>query len=242
MPKMKYILLPETMQKGQPHKLSFFLAMEEYVARHVNEDECFFMWQVEPSVIFGRNQLIENEVNLDFCRKHDIQVYRRKSGGGCVYADSDNIMLSYVSAGDSVGLAFNRFIQMVLLVLRRMGVEAVGTQHNDVLINNRKVCGTACYHVDGKNIVHSTLLYDTNMNNMLQAITPSQEKLQSKGIQSVRQRITLLKDHVSLSLEEVKTLIRETICTGELVLTEKQVIEIEHMEEEYLQKEFINKL
>jgi lipoic acid synthetase/lipoate-protein ligase A len=200
------------------------------------------MWQVEPSVIFGRNQLIENEVNLDFCKKHGIQMYRRKSGGGCVYADSDNVMLSYVSVGDSVGQAFNRFIQMVLLVFRRMGLEAVSTQHNDVLIDNRKVCGTACYHVDGRNIVHSTLLYDTNMTNMLQAITPSREKLQSKGIQSVRQRITLLKDHVSLSLEEVKTLIRETICYGELVLTEKQVIEIEHMEEEYLQKEFINKL
>jgi lipoic acid synthetase/lipoate-protein ligase A len=216
--------------------------MEEYVARYVFEDECFFMWQVEPSVIFGRNQLIENEVNLDFCKKHGIQMYRRKSGGGCVYADSDNVMLSYVSVGDSVGQAFNRFIQMVLLVFRRMGLEAVSTQHNDVLIDNRKVCGTACYHVDGRNIVHSTLLYDTNMTNMLQAITPSREKLQSKGIQSVRQRITLLKDHVSLSLEEVKTLIRETICSGELVLTEKQVIEIEHMEEEYLQKEFINKL
>jgi lipoic acid synthetase/lipoate-protein ligase A len=216
--------------------------MEEYVARYVSEDECFFMWQVEPSVIFGRNQLIENEVNLDFCKKHGIQMYRRKSGGGCVYADSDNVMLSYVSVGDSVGQAFNRFIQMVLLVFRRMGLEAVSTQHNDVLIDNRKVCGTACYHVDGRNIVHSTLLYDTNMTNMLQAITPSREKLQSKGIQSVRQRITLLKDHVSLSLEEVKTLIRETICYGELVLTEKQVIEIEHMEEEYLQKEFINKL
>jgi lipoic acid synthetase/lipoate-protein ligase A len=200
------------------------------------------MWQVEPSVIFGRNQLIENEVNLDFCKKHGIQMYRRKSGGGCVYADSDNVMLSYVSVGDSVGQAFNRFIQMVLLVFRRMGLEAVSTQHNDVLIDNRKVCGTACYHVDGRNIVHSTLLYDTNMTNMLQAITPSREKLQSKGIQSVRQRITLLKDHVSLSLEEVKTLIRETICYGELVLTEKQLIEIEHMEEEYLQKEFINKL
>lgn len=212
------------------------------MARYVFEDECFFMWQVEPSVIFGRNQLIENEVNLDFCKKHGIQMYRRKSGGGCVYADSDNVMLSYVSVGDSVGQAFNRFIQMVLLVFRRMGLEAVSTQHNDVLIDNRKVCGTACYHVDGRNIVHSTLLYDTNMTNMLQAITPSREKLQSKGIQSVRQRITLLKDHVSLSLEEVKTLIRETICYGELVLTEKQLIEIEHMEEEYLQKEFINKL
>ena len=123
-----------------------------------------------------------------------------------------------------------------------MGVEAVGTQHNDVLIGDRKVCGTACYHLDGRNIVHSTLLYDTNMDNMLQAITPSQEKLQSKGIQSVRQRITLLKNHVTLSLEEVKTMIRETLCTGELVLTEQQVKAIEQMEQEYLLKDFINKL
>ena len=239
---MRYISLPETIKKGQFKRLSFYLAMEEYVARYVAERECFFMWQVEPTVIFGRNQMIENEVNLDFCRKHDIQVYRRKSGGGCVYADSDNVMLSYISEGDSVGMAFNQFIQMVLLVFRKMGVEAVGTQHNDVLIGDRKVCGTACYHLDGRNIVHSTLLYDTNMDNMLQAITPSQEKLQSKGIQSVRQRITLLKNHVTLSLEEVKTMIRETLCTGELVLTEQQVKAIEQMEQEYLQKDFINKL
>jgi lipoic acid synthetase/lipoate-protein ligase A len=239
---MRYISLPETIKKGQFKRLSFYLAMEEYVARYVAERECFFMWQVEPTVIFGRNQMIANEVNMDFCRKHDIQVYRRKSGGGCVYADSDNVMLSYISEGDSVGLAFNQFIQMVLLVFRKMGVEAVGTQHNDVLIGDRKVCGTACYHLDGRNIVHSTLLYDTNMDNMLQAITPSQEKLQSKGIQSVRQRITLLKDHVTLSLEEVKTMIRETLCTCELVLTEQQVKAIEQMEQEYLQKDFINKL
>ncbi len=239
---MRYISLPGTIHKGQFKRLSFYLAMEEYVARYVAERECFFMWQVEPTVIFGRNQMIENEVNLDFCRKHDIQVYRRKSGGGCVYADSDNVMLSYISEDDSVGMAFNQFIQMVLLVFRKMGVEAVGTQHNDVLIGDRKVCGTACYHLDGRNIVHSTLLYDTNMDNMLQAITPSQEKLQSKGIQSVRQRITLLKNHVTLSLEEVKTMIRETLCTGELVLTEQQVKAIEQMEQEYLLKDFINKL
>lgn len=239
---MRYISLPETIKKGQFKRLPFYLAMEEYVARYVAERECFFMWQVEPTVIFGRNQMIENEVNLDFCRKHDIQVYRRKSGGGCVYADSDNVMLSYISEGDNVGLAFNQFIQMVLLVFRKMGVEAVGTQHNDVLICDRKVCGTACYHLDGRNIVHSTLLYDTNMDNMLQAITPSQEKLQSKGIQSVRQRITLLKNHVTLSLEEVKTMIRETLCTGELVLTEQQVKAIEQMEQECLLKDFINKL
>jgi lipoic acid synthetase/lipoate-protein ligase A len=104
------------------------------------------------------------------------------------------------------------------------------------------VSGTACYHLDGRNIVHGTLLYDTNMEHMLQSITPSREKLQSKGIQSVRQRITLLKDHVSLSLEEVKAIIRQTLCSGEQTLTDQEVAEIEQLEQDYLRKEFINKL
>ena len=233
---MKYISLPDE----QVRPLSFYLAMEEYVARHLDEPECFFMWQVEPSVIFGRNQVVENEVNLDYCREHGIKVYRRKSGGGCVYADWDNVMLSYVSDGDNVGFTFNKFVGMILLVLRKMGVEAVGTVHNDIMIGDRKVCGTAFYQLPGRSIVHSTMLYDTNMEHMLNAITPSTEKLQKKGIQSVRQRITLLKDHTSKDLGEIKTLIRETLCEGELTLSSEQVAEIEALEQTYLKKEFIN--
>lgn len=214
--------------------------MEEYVARHSDEPEGFFMWQVAPSVIFGRNQVVENEVNVDYCREHGISLYRRKSGGGCVYADMDNLMLSYISEGENVGLAFNRFVNMVLLVLRKLGIEATGTSHNDVMIGDHKVCGTACYHVSGKSIVHSTMLYDTNMQHMTNAITPSKEKLQKKGIESVRQRITLLKDYTTLeSVEALKTFIRETLCVGERMLAEQEVREIEALEQSYLREEFI---
>ncbi|MBR6189365.1 MAG: lipoate--protein ligase family protein [Prevotella sp.] len=208
--------------------------MEEYVARHLDVPDAFFMWQVEPSVIFGRNQVLENEVNVAYCREHDIKIYRRKSGGGCVYADMDNVMLSYVSDGEQVGFTFHVFVQMILRVLREMGIEASGTSHNDIMIGDRKVCGTAFYLLPGRSIVHSTLLYDTNMEHMLNAITPSTEKLQKRGIQSIRQRITLLKDHTSLSLEEVKTLIRETLCKGERMLTPAEVAEIEELEQDYL--------
>ena len=208
--------------------------MEEYVARHLDVPDAFFMWQVEPSVIFGRNQVLENEVNVAYCREHDIKIYRRKSGGGCVYADMDNVMLSYVSDGEQVGFTFHVFVQMILRVLREMGIEASDTSHNDIMIGDRKVCGTAFYLLPGRSIVHSTLLYDTNMEHMLNAITPSTEKLQKRGIQSVRQRITLLKDHTSLSLEEVKTLIRETLCKGERMLTPAEVAEIEELEQDYL--------
>ena len=224
---MKYITLPDSHER----RLAFYLAMEEYVARRLNEPDAFFLWQVAPSVIYGRNQVLENEVNLDYCREHGISVYRRKSGGGCVYADRDNLMWSFVMQTENVGFAFNRFLGMVLLVLRKMGIEAVGTSHNDILVGGKKVCGTACYHVAGRCIVHSTMLYDTNMPHLLNAITPTREKLERKGVESVRQRVTLLKDYTSLTLDEVKALIRATLCDGELSLTPADVAAIEQLAE-----------
>ena len=232
---MKYISLPDE----KMHRLSFYLAMEEWVARHLDELECFFMWQVKPTVIFGRNQVVENEVNVEYCRERGIEMYRRKSGGGCVYADKGNVMLSYVCNGDNVGFTFNKFLNMVLLVLRKIGVEATSSNNNDVMIGDRKVSGTAFYHLPGRNIVHGTLLYDTDMENMLHAITPSREKLQRKGVESVRQRITLLKDHTDMGLDDVKALIRETLCIGEYVLTLSEVEEIEQLEANYLKEDFI---
>ena len=232
---MKYVVLPEQRER----RLSFYLAMEEYVARHLDEPDLFFMWQVEPTVIFGRHQVMLNEVNVEYCREHGIQMFRRKSGGGCVYADRDNVMLSYISKEENVGLTFNRFINMLLLVLRQLGIEATGTTHNDVMIGDRKVSGTAFYHLPGRSIVHATMLYDTNMEHMLHAITPSHEKLQQKGIESVRQRITLLKDYTTLTLEEFETFVRQTLCTGELPLTAADVEGIEQLEQTYLREEFI---
>lgn len=242
---MKYIALPDE----QTRHLSFYLAMEEYVARHVDEPECFFMWQVAPSVIFGRNQVLENEVNVDYCRRHGIEIFRRKSGGGCVYADQSNLMLSFITSDEHVGFAFNKFINMLLLVLRKMGIQAVCTQHNDVLLpplsgatddRPRKVSGTACYHLPGRSIVHGTLLYDTNEEHMQHAITPGPEKLQRKGIESVRQRITLLKDYIPLTLDELKVFIRTTLCDGELMLTADDVAAVEEIEQTYQKEEFIH--
>ena len=236
---MKYVALPFQ----EPRRLSFYLAMEEFVARHTDEPDAFFMWQVEPSVIFGRNQVLENEVNVAYCREHGISLYRRKSGGGCVYADMDNLMLSFVTSEENVNFAFNRFVNMVLLVLRKLGIAPTGTSHNDIMIGDRKVCGTACYHLEGRSIVHSTMLFDTNMDHMLNAITPSREKLAKKGIESVRQRITLLKDYTTLdSVEALKALIRETLCEGERMLTASEVAGVEAIEATYLKEEFINLL
>ena len=233
---MKYIALPPI----GVQRLSFYLAMEEYVARHLQEEgDCFFMWQVEPSVIFGRNQLIENEVNMDYCRAHHIQTYRRKSGGGCVYADMSNIMFSYITHDENVNFTFNRYINMVVLVLQQLGVNASTSGRNDVMIGNRKVSGNAFYHIPGRSIVHGTMLYDTNMQNMVGSITPTGKKLLSKGISSVRQRIALLKDYIPQSLEEFKTFVRQRLCQDERLIDLHDVESIREIEKEYLSDEFI---
>lgn len=232
---MIYISLPES----QTRRLSFYLAMEEHVAHSIDARDCFFIWQVRPSVIFGRNQLIENEVNVDYCKSHGINMFRRKSGGGCVYADMSNLMFSYITAEENVGFVFNRYINMVIHTLRSLGVEATTSGRNDIMIDGRKVSGNAFYHIPGKSIVHGTMLYDTDIENMVMSITPSDEKLASKGISSVRQHIALLKDYIDMDLERFKAFVKTHLCDGEITLTGKDVAEIEEIEKEYLSHEFI---
>lgn len=233
---MIYVALPENIGE---RKLTFHLAMEEYVARKLPQNEYFFMWQVQPTVIFGRNQLIENEVNIDYCRNHHINTFRRKSGGGCVYADMSNIMFSYITPDENVSLTFTRYVEMVAETLRRLGVDAKASGRNDIMIDNRKVSGNAFYHIPGRSIVHGTMLYDTNMQNMVGAITPTDEKLVSKGIQSVRQHITLLKDHISLDIEEFKEFVKKDLCDSEITLTGNDIAGVEEIEKEYTTPEFI---
>ena len=232
---MVYIQLPQ----DEERQLSFYLAMEEYVARETDVRDAFFIWQVEPSVIFGRNQLIENEVNIDYCRRNGVKMYRRKSGGGCVYADKSNMMLSFVTSSDYVCLTYNRYIMMVVEALQKIGIDAKANGRNDIMIDGRKVSGNAFYHIPGHSIVHGTMLFDTNMENMVGAITPSDEKLVSKGVKSVRQHIALLKDYTDLTIGEFKEFVKSTLCNRELVLTEQDITAVEAIEEEYLSESFI---
>ena len=184
--------------------------MEEYVARHMKSDDYFFMWQVTPTVIFGRNQLIQSEVNLEYCRTHNINTFRRKSGGGCVYADKSNIMFSYITHDENVNLTFSKYIGMVVEMLRKLGVPATASGRNDIMIGDRKVSGNAFYHIPGRSIVHGTMLYDTNMQNMVATLTPSD-----------------------------KTFVKNDLCSREVVLDEAAMDEISRIEEEYLTPEFI---
>lgn len=233
---MTHLVLPTS----DEHRLSFYLAMEEYAARQLRmADDVFFMWQVEPTVIFGRNQVIENEVNIEYCHQHGIQFYRRKSGGGCVYADRSNLMLSYITPSEQVVETFERYLRMVADMLSELGLAATTTEHNDVLVDGRKVSGNAFYRVPGYSIVHGTMLFDTDMQHMLHAITPPQHKLTAHGVESVRQRIALLKELTDVSLNEFKDFAIARLCNRAYELTDADLAAIEDLEQEYLNTEFI---
>ena len=232
---MKYVALPNEVQ----HKLPFYLAMEEYVARHLVADDYFFMWQVEPTVIFGRNQLIGTEVDVAYCRANSIEMYRRKSGGGCVYADRDNLMFSYITPANNVNLTFNRYMLMVEHLLHKLGIDAKTSGRNDILIDGKKVSGNAFYHLPGRSIVHGTMLYDTNLEKMARSTTPSDAKLKSKGVESVRQHVTTLNKYIEISIEEFKRFVRCNMCEGEILLDDNAVAAIKEIEKSYLTDEFI---
>lgn len=232
---MIYIALPDE----KVRRLSFYLAMEEYIAHNIDEDECFFMWQVNPTVIFGRNQLMENEVNLEYVRANGIETYRRKSGGGCVYADFSNIMFSYVTKDRNVSFTFLSYLQRVALTLQKLGVNAIASGRNDITVDEKKVSGNAFYRTSEKSIVHGTMLFNTDLEKLVLSITPNDKKLISKGVESVRKRVTNLSEYMDIDIEEFKRFVREHLCDSERTLTYDEVSKVEEIEKEYLSEEFI---
>ena len=226
---MKNILLPDNKERS----LAFYLAMEEFVAEW-SEGEAFFVWRVLPTVIIGRNQDLEAEVNLDYCLGHGVRVVRRKSGGGCVYSDKGNIMVSFVSRRGEVSAVFDRYLSALTACLCSLGLDAEKSGRNDILVDGRKVSGNAFHQLPDRSIVHGTLLYDTDLDALEEAIRPPVEKLERHGVASVRQRVRNLKEYVSpVTIEALERHLVEYFCDGEVTLTEEDVTKIEAMAAEY---------
>lgn len=253
---MIHVVLPDNSRR----RLVFYLAMEEYVSQNIKTltspgaegiREAFFIWQVVPTVIFGRNQVMEAEVNLPWCREHGVELYRRKSGGGCVYADLGNIMVSYISDCTDVAKTFDRFLSNLSEALRRLGLDASRSGRNDVLVCGKKVSGNAFFLQPTSSIVHGTLLFDSDFDALEMAITPSDAKIKSKGVSSVRKHVTNVHEELrqldnpnSLkydNIENFKEYIVDYFCPEkqELILSPSDMKAIEEIEAGYLDPAFL---
>ena len=234
---MKYILLPKP---DTIHQLPFYFAVEEYVARHYTDDDYFMGWRVNPTVMLGRNQLIDNEVNTDYCKEHKIDIFRRKSGGGCIYADKGCIQFSYISRAVNANKAFADYMQRMADLLKGLKIDAQLSGRNDILINGTKVSGCAFYQLSNRSVLHNSLLFDTQLDHLSNALTPAKEKLQSKGVASVRQRVTNVATYTQLDILAFMDYVRQEMCGTEVLeLTEEDMKGVAEIEKELSSDDFV---
>lgn len=234
---MKYILLPKP---DTIHQLPFYFAVEEYVARHYTDDDYFMGWRVNPTVMLGRNQLIDNEVNTDYCKEHKIDIFRRKSGGGCIYADKGCIQFSYISRAVNANEAFAAYMQRMADLLKGLKIDAQLSGRNDILIDGTKVSGCAFYQLSNRSVLHNSLLFDTQLDHLSNALTPAKEKLQSKGVASVRQRVTNVATYTQLDILAFMDYVRKEMCGTEVLeLTEEDMKEVAEIEKELASDDFV---
>ena len=169
------------------------LASEEYVMNSFNEDEKYLMlWQNRPSIIIGKHQNTIEEINREFVQANNIAIVRRLSGGGAVYHDLGNLNFTFIVKvpDNSLEFDFKKFTEPVVAALNRMGIPAEFNSRNDLSIEGKKISGNAQYIRKGKCLHHGTLLFNTNLDQLQKALRVSSDKIESKGIKSIRSRVT----------------------------------------------------
>lgn len=205
------------------------LAVEEYALNYLDPSQDYaILWQNEPAVIVGRNQNTIAEVNAPYIKEHGIHVVRRLSGGGAVYHDFGNLNFTFiVDAQKSVVSNFAYFTKPVIDALAHLGVKAEFSGRNDITINGQKFSGNAQYWSKNRLLHHGTILFNSDLSVVQDALNVKADKIQSKGVKSVRSRVTNILPHLPqpITIEEFKeTLWRFLIPDGaskEYVLTEE---------------------
>ncbi|MBR5471318.1 MAG: lipoate--protein ligase [Oscillibacter sp.] len=179
------------------------LAFEEYVLANRRDGDYLLLWQNENTIVVGQNQNAEAEINRPFVDAHNIRVVRRSTGGGTVYHDLGNLNYSFITdAGDTAELSMQRFTAPVVAALRQLGLDAEASGRNDILVEGKKVSGTAQRVMGGRILHHGTLLFDSDPEMVSGALQVDPEKFRSKGTKSVRSRVgnirTFLKEDMDL--------------------------------------------
>ena len=184
------------------------LALEEYALRHFDASTDYLLFYINtPSIIIGRNQNTLEEINQDYTETNNIHVVRRISGGGAVYHDLGNLNFSFITNHDGKSISnFKKFTAPVIKVLNDMGVAAELKGRNDILVDEKKISGTAQFSTGKRMISHGTLLFDTDMSEVVKALQVKMSKIQSKGHKSVRSRVANISDFLTspISMSDFK--------------------------------------
>lgn len=196
----------------------FNLALEEYVIKELSQENNYLLlWQNEPSVIIGRFQNTIEEINAEYIKERNIHVVRRITGGGAVYHDLGNLNFSFITADKQKEIDFRRFTEPVVAALAKMGIRAEHTGRNDITIDGQKFSGNAQFHFRDRTLHHGTMLYSSRLEDVQAALNVKADKIESKGLKSVRSRVTNIIDYVdqNISLLEFRDLLLEHLFAGQ---------------------------
>ena len=221
-----------------PH---FNLALEQYVFDNLDKNENYFMlWQNDNAIIVGKHQNTVAEINAEYTKENNIKVVRRLSGGGAVYHDLGNLNFTFiVSAGGGYEqFNFSDFCKPIIELLNSLGVNAVLNGRNDMSIEGKKFSGNSQYAKRGRIMHHGTIMFDSDLDIVGNSLVVSKDKIQSKGVTSIRSRVTNIKPHMQtdVSIEEFKRLLVHHVFKGAEVpqyhLTEEDIKKIEALASE----------
>ena len=228
---MIYVPSPKT-------DVCFHLALEYYFATEKKLDEpVFLLWHATPTLVVGKYQNTLQEINADYVRAHDVTVVRRLSGGGTMYFDLGGWQYTFIAHDGQEAISFEKYLAPVLDALHKLGLNAVFTGRNDLTLDGKKFSGASQYRVKGTTVHHGTLMYCVDMDALERATKVADaEKFQSKGIRSVRSRVTNLADHlpIKMTTDEFGAMLADLIRAGGEVrpLTEEEDARVEAIADE----------
>lgn len=239
---MKYI-------KNDCNDPYYNLALEEYILKNLDpSSEYVILWQNKPSIIIGKHQNTVEEINSEFVKENDICVVRRMTGGGAVYHDLGNLNFTFIDHYDKGNLLnFEKYTLPIIYALKEIGIEANLSGRNDLTIDGKKFSGN-CQHIYKNRLLHhGTLLFNSKLDTVQKALNVSMDKIVSKGIKSVRSRVTNISDYLSkdLTLKEFENLVLTNLFKvnnyplEEYLLSEEELLNINKlMNEKYVKWEW----
>lgn len=234
--------------KNKNTDVYFNLAMEEYIFEKFKEDEVFMLWINEPSVVIGKHQNLIEELNMKYCFENNIKIARRLSGGGTVVHDFGNLNYTYITntTGDTA-LDFKEFLKPMYKALLNLNIDANISPRNDFRVEEKKICGHSQFMRKKRVLHHGCILFDSNLDNLRNALNVENKKIISKSAKSVKSSVANLKEiskldyEISDFLEKLKTEILKTQENFEIYeLTKEDILKIDKIKsEKYATKDWI---
>lgn len=178
------------------HNPYFNIACEEFFIKSVKE-EVIFLYRNAPSVILGKHQNAFSEVNLTLAKQNNVAFVRRLSGGGCVFHDLGNLNYSHIKNVETDNkVDFHLFLEPLVTALNTLGASAVIGPRNNVLVDDKKITGTACHTIKNRVMHHGTILYAADLEMLDAILTPVNKKFESKAVKSISSSVTNLVHHL----------------------------------------------